>query len=78
MAVARQAYAATSATGSTTIGAGGSNGTGDLKTSSTGSSTTDLTSDLSSLIVTREACTANTKIVTTADTLLQATISMIR
>ncbi|MCE0744180.1 flagellar hook-basal body complex protein [Acetobacter sicerae] len=78
MAVDGQAYQATSASGSATIGAVGSNGTGVLKTSSTESSTTDLTSDLSSLIVTQEAYTANTKIVTTADTLLQATISMIR
>ncbi|MFT8896547.1 MAG: flagellar hook protein FlgE [Acetobacter sp.] len=78
MAVDGQAYQATSASGSATIGTVGSNGTGVLKTSSTESSTTDLTSDLSSLIVTQEAYTANTKIVTTADTLLQATISMIR
>ncbi|MCH4089928.1 flagellar hook protein FlgE [Acetobacter sp.] len=78
MAVDGQAYQATSASGSATIGTVGSNGTGILKTSSTESSTTDLTSDLSSLIVTQEAYTANTKIVTTADTLLQATIAMIR
>ncbi len=78
MAVDGQAYQATSASGSATIGTVGSNGTGVLKTSSTESSTTDLTSDLSSLIVTQEAYTANTKIVTTADTLLQATIAMIR
>ncbi|AQS85112.1 MAG: flagellar hook protein FlgE [Acetobacter aceti] len=78
MAVDGQAYEATSASGSAKVGMVGANGTGILKTSSTESSTTDLTSDLSSLIVTQEAYTANTKIVTTADTLLQATISMIR
>lgn len=78
MAVDGKAYEATSASGSAKVGMVGANGTGILKTSSTESSTTDLTSDLSSLIVTQEAYTANTKIVTTADTLLQATISMIR
>ncbi len=78
MAVDGQAYVATSASGSAKTGVVGTNGTGTLETSSTESSTTDLTSDLSSLIVTQEAYTANTKIVTTADTLLQATISMIR
>ncbi|MFT8718653.1 flagellar hook protein FlgE [Acetobacter sp.] len=78
MAVDGQAYVATSASGSATTGVVGTNGTGTLKTSSTESSTTDLTSDLSSLIVAQEAYTANTKVVTTASTLLETTISMIR
>nr|WP_194303291.1 flagellar hook-basal body complex protein [Acetobacter estunensis] len=78
MAVDGQAYVATSDSGSAKVGVVGNNGTGTLETSSTESSTTDLTSDLSSLIVTQEAYTANTKVVTTADSLLQATISMIR
>lgn len=77
-AVNGQAYVATSESGSPTTGVVGANGTGSLETSSTESSTTDLTSDLSSMIVAQEAYTANTKVVTTADTLLQATIAMIR
>lgn len=78
MAVDGQSYVATSDSGSAKTGVVGTNGTGSLETSSVESSTTDLTSDLSNLIVTQEAYTANTKIVTTADSLLQATISMIR
>ena len=78
MAVDGQAYVATSASGSAKTGVAGTNGTGTLKTSSTESSTTDLTSDLSSLIVAQEAYTANTKVITTASTLLETTISMIR
>ncbi|NHO33831.1 flagellar hook-basal body complex protein [Acetobacter fallax] len=78
MAVDGQAYVATSDSGSARTGMVGANGTGSLETSSTESSTTDLTSDLSNLIVTQEAYSANTKVVTTADTLLQATIAMIR
>ncbi|MBV1836142.1 flagellar hook protein FlgE [Acetobacter estunensis] len=78
MAVDGQAYVATSDSGSATVGVVGNNGTGTLETASTESSTTDLTSDLSSLIVTQEAYTANTKVVTTADSLLQATIAMIQ
>ncbi|GBR01172.1 flagellar hook-basal body complex protein [Acetobacter oeni] len=77
-AVDGQAYVSTSTSGSATTGEVGANGTGTLETSSTESSTTDLTSDLSDLIVTQEAYSANTKVVTTADTLLEDTISMIR
>ncbi|AQT06362.1 flagellar hook-basal body complex protein [Acetobacter persici] len=75
-AVDGQAYLATSKSGDPETGVVGENGTGTLSVGYTESSTTDLTSDLSALIVTQEAYTANTKIVTTADTLLQTTIGM--
>ncbi|NHN87283.1 flagellar hook-basal body complex protein [Acetobacter conturbans] len=78
MAVDGQSYVATAASGSATTGVVGANGTGTLETSSTESSTTDLTSDLSSLIVAQEAYTANTKVITTANSLLQSTIAMIQ
>lgn len=71
-----QAYTATAASGSAQTGLVGTNATGSLTIGYVESSTTDLTSDLSALIVAQEAYTANTKIVTTADQLLQATIAM--
>ncbi|MCH4022911.1 MAG: flagellar hook protein FlgE [Acetobacter sp.] len=77
-AVSGQAYVATNDSGSPKTGMVGANGTGTLKTSSTEGSTTDLTSDLSNLIVTQQAYSANTKIVTTANSMLQTTIDMIR
>ncbi|WP_025885160.1 flagellar hook-basal body complex protein [Asaia prunellae] len=75
-AVDGQAYTATVASGNPTIGVAGANGTGTLSVGYTESSTTNLTSDLSALIVAQEAYSANTKVITTADTLLQATIAM--
>ncbi|WP_438383697.1 flagellar hook-basal body complex protein [Asaia sp. BMEF1] len=75
-AVDGQAYTATAASGNAVIGVAGANGTGTLSVGYTESSTTNLTSDLSALIVAQEAYSANTKVITTADTLLQATIAM--
>ncbi|GBQ65685.1 flagellar hook protein FlgE [Ameyamaea chiangmaiensis NBRC 103196] len=73
-----QTYTATAASGQPTLGLVGENGTGKLATSSVESSTTDLTSDLSQLIVAQQAYTANTKVVTTSDSMLQATMSMVQ
>ncbi len=75
-AVDGQAYTATAASGNPAVGTVGANGTGTLSVGYTESSTTNLTSDLSALIVAQEAYSANTKVITTADTLLQATIAM--
>ncbi|MFW7269469.1 flagellar hook protein FlgE [Gluconacetobacter sp. Hr-1-5] len=75
-AVDGQAYTATASSGSARIGNVGENATGTLSVGYVESSTTDLTSDLSALIVAQEAYSANTKIVTTADQLLQTTIAM--
>ncbi|MBO1324640.1 flagellar hook-basal body complex protein [Acetobacter sp. TBRC 12305] len=75
-AVDGQAYTATATSGSAQTGLIGENGTGTLSVGYVESSTTDLTSDLSALIVAQEAYSANTKVVTTADNLLQATIAM--
>jgi len=73
-----QTYTATSESGSPQTNLVGLNGAGTLATSSLESSTTDLTSDLSQLIVAQQAYTANTKVVSTADSMLQATMSMIQ
>ncbi|MFS3136035.1 flagellar hook-basal body complex protein [Gluconacetobacter sacchari] len=75
-AVDGQAYTVTAASGNARIGTVGANGTGTLAVGYVESSTTDLTSDLSALIVAQEAYSANTKVVTTADQLLQTTIAM--
>ncbi|MCE2576786.1 flagellar hook-basal body complex protein [Komagataeibacter sp. FNDCR2] len=75
-AVDGQAYTATANSGTAQTGVVGDNGTGTLSVGYVESSTTDLTSDLSSLIVAQEAYSANTKVVTTADELLQTTIAM--
>lgn len=71
-----QAYTATDTSGSPQIGLVGANGVGTLAVGYTEASTTDLTNDLSALIVTQEAYSANTKTVTTADQMLQQTIAM--
>ncbi|MCX5614962.1 flagellar hook-basal body complex protein [Bombella saccharophila] len=75
-AVDGQAYLATSRSGTPQTGLVGENGTGSLAVGFVEASTTNLTGDLSALIVAQEAYSANTKIVTTADTLLQQTIAM--
>ncbi|MCH4142825.1 flagellar hook-basal body complex protein [Acetobacter peroxydans] len=77
-AVDGQAYVATTNSGNAQIGVSGENGTGTLSVGYVESSTTDLTKDLSSMIVAQEAYTANTKVVTSANTMLQATIAMIQ
>lgn len=74
--VSGQAYLATPSAGTPHTGLVGENGTGSLTVGYTEASTTDLTSDLSALIIAQQAYTANTKIVTTASELLQTTIAM--
>ncbi|MFT8979820.1 flagellar hook protein FlgE [Gluconobacter oxydans] len=73
-----QAYTATSQSGSPQINAVNTNGAGTLTTGSIEESTTDLTGDLSKLIVAQQAYGANTKVVSTADQLLQTTLAMIQ
>ncbi|WP_367160810.1 flagellar hook protein FlgE [Kozakia baliensis] len=73
-----QNYIATSSSGGATQNSVGTGGAGALDTGSVESSTTDLTSDLSQLIVAQQAYGANTKVVTTANQLMQTTIAMIQ
>jgi len=54
----------------------GVNGAGIIKTSSQEASNVDIATEFSNLIVAQQAYSANAKIVTTADQLLQATLNM--
>ena len=54
------------------------NGAGDLVTQSIESSNVDIATEFSKLIVAQRAYSANTKMVTTADDMLQQTIDMKR
>jgi flagellar hook protein FlgE len=54
----------------------GSNGAGNLSTSSVEGSNVDIASEFSKLIVAQQAYSANSKVVTTADQLMQITINM--
>lgn len=73
-----QAYTATSNSGAPMVNNVNTNGAGTLTTGSVEESTTDLTGDLSKLIVAQQAYGANTKVVSTADQLLQTTLAMIQ
>lgn len=73
-----QAYTATAQSGSPQVNTVNTNGAGTLTTGSVEESTTDLTGDLSKLIVAQQAYGANTKVVSTADQLLQTTLAMIQ
>jgi flagellar hook protein FlgE len=72
------AYTVTNASGNPSLQDAGTNGAGSLVTSSVESSNVDIASEFSHLIVAQQAYSANAKVVTTADQLMQTTISMIR
>ena len=69
-------YTATLTSGTPSLQSAGTNGAGALVTNSVESSNVDIASQFTSLIVAQQAYTANTKVVTTADQLMQATINM--
>ncbi|HLY90994.1 MAG TPA: flagellar basal body rod C-terminal domain-containing protein, partial [Acetobacteraceae bacterium] len=54
----------------------GTNGAGTLVTESVEGSNVDIATEFSKLIVAQQAYSANTKMVTTADQMLQQTINM--
>jgi flagellar hook protein FlgE len=70
------AYTTTLASGNPSLQDAGTNGAGTLVTSSVESSNVDLASQFSQLIVAQQAYSANAKVVTTADQLMQATLNM--
>ncbi len=70
------AYTVTNASGNPSLQDAGSNGAGSLVTSSVESSNVDIAAEFSKLIIAQQAYTANTKVVTTADQLMQSTINM--
>jgi flagellar hook protein FlgE len=73
-----QSFTATIGSGNPTADDAGSNGAGNLVTSSTESSNVDIATEFSKLIVAQQAYSANTKVVTTASDLMQQTIDMKR
>jgi flagellar hook protein FlgE len=73
-----QAFTATLESGDPVAKDAGSSGAGGLVTSSVEQSNVDIASEFSKLIVAQRAYTANTKMVTTADDMLQNTLDMKR
>ncbi len=73
-----QAFTADLNSGTPLAADAGGNGAGSLSTSSVESSNVDIASEFSKLIVAQRAYSASTKVVTTADDLLQQTIDMKR
>lgn len=73
-----QAFTATIESGTPISGEAGSNGAGNLVTGAVESSNVDIAAEFSKLIVAQRAYSANTKMITTADELLQQTIDMKR
>ena len=71
-----QAYEATRDSGAAQTVQSGSDGAGSLVTSSVESSNVDIATEFTKLITAQRAYSANTKMVTTADQLLQETINM--
>jgi flagellar hook protein FlgE len=73
-----QAFLATTESGQPRVNQAGGNGAGSLVTSSIEASNVDIANEFTKLIVAQRAYSANTKMVTTADQLLQDTIDMKR
>ncbi len=73
-----QAFTATIDSGTPLAADAGTNGAGGLVTGSVEGSNVDIASEFSKLIVAQRAYSANTKMVTTADDMLQQTIDMKR
>lgn len=73
-----QAFSATNESGTARVNQPGANGAGALVTNSLESSNVDIAREFTKLIVAQRAYSANTKMVTTADELLQQTIDMKR
>lgn len=71
-----QSFTATLYSGTPLAEAPSSNGAGNLVTQSVESSNVDIATEFSKLIVAQRAYSANAKMVTTADQLLQQTIDM--
>ncbi|MBS0638711.1 MAG: flagellar hook protein FlgE [Proteobacteria bacterium] len=72
-----QAFTATLSSGTPLANAAGVNGAGNLVTSSIEGSNVDIATEFSDLIVAQQAYSANAKVVTTGNQMLQTTISML-
>ena len=71
-----QSFTATTNSGTPLAENPGNNGAGNLVTQSVESSNVDIATEFSKLIVAQQAYSANTKVVTTANQMLQQTINM--
>src|ERR1019366_486767 len=71
-----QSFTATTGSGDPLAEQVNTNGAGSLVVSSVESSNVDIATEFSKLIVAQQAYSANTKVVTTANDMLQATIAM--
>lgn len=71
-----QSFTATASSGNPIAQSASTNGAGSLVTSSVESSNVDIATEFSKLIVAQQAYSANAKMVTTADALLQTTLNM--
>jgi flagellar hook protein FlgE len=71
-----QAFTPTGASGAAIINQANSNGAGNLVLGAVEGSNVDIASQFSHLIVAQQAYTANTKVITTANAMLQSTINM--
>jgi flagellar hook protein FlgE len=71
-----QAFTATTESGNPIAQSQDTNGAGSLVTGSVESSNVDIATEFSKLIVAQEAYSANAKMITTGDTMLQVTINM--
>lgn len=71
-----QAFSATTTSGQPLANAVNTNGAGSLVTSSVENSNVDIATEFSQLIVAQEAYSANAKVVTSSDQMLQVTINM--
>jgi flagellar hook protein FlgE len=75
-AIGNSMYAVTPNSGPATVGTPGSTGLGTLLGGNLETSNVDLSDQLTNLIVAQEAYQANTKVITTTSTVLQALMSM--
>jgi len=71
-----QSFTATSGSGAAIAQSAGSNGSGSLITGSVESSNVDIATQLSALIVAQQAYSANAKMITTAQQMLETTINL--
>ena len=73
-----QAFTATTASGAANIGAPGTGAAGTLVASSVEGSNVDIATQFTQMIVAQQAYTANSKVITTANSMLQSAVSMIQ
>ena len=71
-------YAATASSGTVTLGASGTSGLGTMEGGALEASNVNISAEFSNLIIAQRAFEANSKAVTTFDTVTQETINMIR